>query len=119
MHINNSNYAVRSLICNAKMFPIIGNVEAPVPGAHSGSGVCLPTTSEVNLYMDPDTFGTQIPHFYADCEGMLGAEPAAAPYQKEWAKHGRRYLLESKDKKPIDRKTAVMTIYPRFLYIFQ
>lgn len=49
---------------------------------------------------------------------MLGAEPDAAQYQREWAKYGRRYLLKSKDGKAIDRKTAVMTIYPRFLYIF-
>ena len=49
---------------------------------------------------------------------MLGGEPAAAQYQKDWSKDGRKYLLESKDGKQIDRKTAVMTIYPRFLYIF-
>ena len=49
---------------------------------------------------------------------MLGGEPAAAQHQKDWSKDGRKYLLESKDGKQIDRKTAVMTIYPRFLYIF-
>ena len=94
------------------------NLEAPVPGARSGSSVCVPTTGEVNLYLDPGTFGTEVPHFFADCEGMLGGEPAAAQHQKDWSKDGRKYLLESKDGKQIDRKTAVMTIYPRFLYIF-
>jgi hypothetical protein len=89
-----------------------------VPGSQTGSSACLPTTGEVNLYVDPETFGTVVPHFFADCEGMFGGEPAAAQHQKEWSKYGRRYLLESKDGKQIDRKTAVMTIYPRFLYIF-
>lgn len=106
------------MICNANRPDKFKNLVAPVPGGHSGSSLCLPTTGEVNLYLDPDTFGTEFPHFFVDCEGMLGAEPAAAQYQKEWSKHGRRYLLESKDSKQIDRKTAVMTIYPRFLYIF-
>ena len=49
---------------------------------------------------------------------MLGGEPVAAQYQTEWPRFGKKYLLESKDGKPIDRKSAVMTIYPRFLYIF-
>jgi hypothetical protein len=83
-----------------------------VPGARSGPSACLPTTGEVNLYLDPDTFGTETPCFYADSEGMPGAEPEAAQHQKQWAKHGRRYLLESNDGKEIDRKTAVDTIYP-------
>ncbi|KAI1388650.1 uncharacterized protein F4822DRAFT_437371 [Hypoxylon trugodes] len=75
---------------------------APVPGAGSGLSACLPTTGE----------------FLADCEGMLGGEPTAAQYQKSWPQHGRRYLLESKNGRPVDRKTAVMEIYPRFLYLF-
>ncbi|KAK3936131.1 hypothetical protein QBC46DRAFT_367088 [Diplogelasinospora grovesii] len=109
---------IRSLIHNAAKWDMFDNLEAPVPGAQTGMSACLPTTGEVNLYLDPDTFGTAVPHFLADCEGMLGGEPAAAQHQKDWSKHGRRYLLESKDGKQIDRNTAVMTIYPRFLYIF-
>lgn len=93
-------------------------LEAPVPGSDSGSASLLPTTGEVNLYYDPGTFGTKSPCFYADCEGMLGAEPAAAQHQKSWYKYGRRYLIEEIDGKQIDRSTAVKTIYPKFLYIF-
>jgi hypothetical protein len=96
----------------------IDNLEAPIPGVRSGSAACLPTTGEVNLYVDPRTFGKKHPQFFADCEGMLGGEPVASQHQKEWFRDGRKYLLESKDGKSIDRKTAVMTIYPRFLYIF-
>lgn len=113
-----NNIIVRSLIYSARESDSIENLEAPVPGAQSGPSACVPTTGEVNLYPDPKSFGTETPQFFADCEGMLGGEPAAAKYQKEWPRYGRKYLLESKDGKPIDRKSAVMTIYPRFLYIF-
>ncbi len=40
---------------------------------------------------------------------MLGAEPAAAQHQKTWHKCGRRYLIEEKEGKQIDRSTAVKT----------
>jgi hypothetical protein len=49
---------------------------------------------------------------------MLGTEPVAAQHQKEWAKHGRRYPVTTKDGKQVDRRTAVRTLYPRLLYIF-
>ncbi|KAF7547599.1 hypothetical protein G7Z17_g7633 [Cylindrodendrum hubeiense] len=111
-------FPIRSLIYQGQNSDTIENLEAPVPGARTGASACLPTTGEVNLYLDPDTFGTQVPYFFADCEGMLGGEPVAAQYQKRWFKHGRRYLVRPKDGKQIDRQTAVMTIYPRFLYIF-
>jgi len=106
------------LISNSKQESELDGLEAPVPGSDSGSASCIPTTGEVNLYSDPETFGTQSPRFYADCEGMLGAEPVAAQHQKSWNKCGRRYLIEEKDGKQIDRSTAVKTIYPKFLYIF-
>ncbi|ORY01181.1 hypothetical protein BCR34DRAFT_494078 [Clohesyomyces aquaticus] len=109
---------IRSLIYRTTGPDSAGDPEAPVPGVRSGLDSCLATTGEVNLYPDPSTFGTKHPHFLADCEGMLGGEPVAAQHQRDWFKEGRKYLLESKDGKPVDRKTAVMTIYPRFLYIF-
>ncbi|KAF9762619.1 hypothetical protein IL306_003360, partial [Fusarium sp. DS 682] len=93
-------------------------LDAPVPGAQTGSSAIRSTTGEVNLYLDPTTFGTITPMFYADCEGLLGTEPLAAEHQTEWARYGKRYLIESKDGKLVDRRTAVKTIYPRFLYIF-
>jgi hypothetical protein len=75
---------VRSLIKqaeNASAFEI--DQISPIPGENSNSAVCSSTTGEVNLYLDPETFGTTNPHFFADCEGMLGTEPAAAQYQKD------------------------------------
>ncbi|RBQ77004.1 hypothetical protein FVER14953_12393 [Fusarium verticillioides] len=109
---------IRSLIFDSERSLDFDPPDAPVPGAQTGSSAIRSTTGEVNLYLDPSTFGTVAPIFYADCEGLLGTEPLAAEHQTEWARYGQRYLIESKDGKPVDRRTAVKTIYPRFLYIF-
>ncbi|EWZ80936.1 hypothetical protein FOWG_15265 [Fusarium oxysporum f. sp. lycopersici MN25] len=109
---------IRSLIFDSEQALDFDPLDAPVPGAQTGSSAIRSTTGEVNLYLDPSTFGTVAPMFYADCEGLLGTEPLAAEHQTEWARYGQRYLIESKDGKPVDRRTAVKTIYPRFLYIF-
>ncbi|KAG5758333.1 hypothetical protein H9Q72_013528 [Fusarium xylarioides] len=109
---------IRSLIFDSERALDFDPLDAPVPGAQTGSSAIRSTTGEVNLYLDPSTFGTVAPMFYADCEGLLGTEPLAAEHQTEWARYGQRYLIESKDGKPVDRRTAVKTIYPRFLYIF-
>lgn len=109
---------VRALIFDSDNIVDFDSLDAPVPGAQSGSSAIRSTTGEVNLYLDPTTYGSISPMFYADCEGMLGTKPVAAEHQTEWAKYGQKYLIESKDGKVIDRRTAVNTIYPRFLYIF-
>ena len=49
---------------------------------------------------------------------MLGTEPVAAQHQNEWARYGKRHPVVAKDGKHMDRRTAVQTLYPRFLYIF-
>ncbi|KAK6531863.1 hypothetical protein TWF694_003028 [Orbilia ellipsospora] len=72
------------------------------------------TTGEVNLYPEPSTFSSRSPILYADCEGIMGSEPLAAQYQTDWTKYGRRYRIQV----PMDRRTVVSKIYPRFLYIF-
>ncbi|PVI06697.1 hypothetical protein DM02DRAFT_709324 [Periconia macrospinosa] len=111
--------SVRGMISQSREQAQLDSWDAPMPGAQQGQAALLPTTGEVNLYPDPDTFGSETPRFYADCEGMLGGEPAAAQHQLSWPKAAKsKYLLHSRDGKQIDRKTAVMTIYPRFLYIF-
>ena len=94
------------------------DIDAPIPGAQGGAAALSATTGEVNLYPDPSTFGTETPCFYADCEGLFGAEPDAAQYQTTWRQHGRRYLVEDIPGERMDRTTAVQTIYPKFLYIF-
>ncbi|KXH56754.1 hypothetical protein CSAL01_03198 [Colletotrichum salicis] len=59
------------------------NLEAPVPAASTGGSITQSTTGEVNLYLDPETFGTESPVPYADCEGMVGTEAIAAQHQKD------------------------------------
>ncbi|KAF2736265.1 hypothetical protein EJ04DRAFT_522206 [Polyplosphaeria fusca] len=59
---------IRSLIQRYSQVEATKNLEAPVPGISSGIEACLPTTGEVNLYLDPNTFGTRHPQFLADCE---------------------------------------------------
>ncbi|KAK5996132.1 PNPLA-gamma [Cladobotryum mycophilum] len=93
---------IRSLMYNSDKWQQFNYLDAPPLGAQSGSSMCQSTTGEVNLYVDPDTFGSQLPHNIR----------SIGPYKAE------KYLLEPKGGKPIDRKTAVATIYPRFLYIF-
>lgn len=110
---------VRSLMFHSPKAHEFDPLEAPVPGAQTGLAAIISTTGEVNLYLDPTTFGTESPVFYADCEGMLGtSRPLAAEHQTEWARTGKRHIVETKDGKGMDRRTAVKTIYPRFLYIF-
>lgn len=109
---------VRSLMFHSPKRGEFDPLEAPVVGAEEGSSAIRSTTGEVNLYLDPTTFGGDCPVFYADCEGMLGTEPLASQHQKEWMHSDKRYLVETKDGKPMDRSTAVTTLYPRFLYIF-
>ncbi|KAK6354320.1 hypothetical protein TWF730_008727 [Orbilia blumenaviensis] len=105
---------IRTLIYHSTKNGSLGLYDAPVPGACSGDGLLSSTTGEVNLYSEPSTFGTRTPLFFADCEGIMGSEPLASNYQIDWTKGGRKYRIQ----KPMDRRTAVKELYPRFLYIF-
>ncbi|KAF3808980.1 hypothetical protein GCG54_00011172 [Colletotrichum gloeosporioides] len=111
---------VRSLIFQAKkeLLDRFGAPEAPVPADDNIETAALSTTGEVNLYPDPATFGSDCPRLFADCEGLFGTEPVASKHQTEWTKHGRCYLVKTKDGSVMDRRTAVKELYPRFLYIF-
>lgn len=94
--------------------------EAPVPGSTTGASKGISTSGEVTLYKEPQTFGRETPLLYADCEGLDGGDPVCSKYQKGWWKYGRSYLMATKKEsgRPMDRKTAVRNLYPRFLYIF-
>lgn len=112
---------VRSLIRQATQSETSSTDEAPEVGSSTGSlDSCTATSGEVNLYKDPSTFGSVTPILYADCEGLDGGEPVCSRYQNEWSKYGKSYLMEPKDSNghPMDRKSAVRNLYPRFLYIF-
>ncbi|KAF3093219.1 hypothetical protein TWF706_008832 [Orbilia oligospora] len=90
-------------------------IEAPVPGEKDSS---CSTTGEVNLYSEPSSFGTKTPILLADCEGVEGSKPVAADHQKDWTKLSRRYPIQNKEGRGLDRRSIVKNIYPRFLYIF-
>ncbi|KAK3900585.1 hypothetical protein C8A05DRAFT_17128 [Staphylotrichum tortipilum] len=110
---------IRALIFHSEKANKFDPLEAPVAGAQSGSSALISTTGEVNLYLDPNTFGSESPIFYADCEGMLGSSnPVASQHQTQWMHRSERYLVETEDGKPVDRSTAAKTLYPRFLYMF-
>ncbi|KAF3911199.1 hypothetical protein AA313_de0210078 [Arthrobotrys entomopaga] len=105
---------IRSLIYHTARDGMFETLETPVPGASSGGSATVSTTGEVNLYPEPSTFGTKSPILYADCEGIMGSEPLAAKHQTQWFEYGRKYRIQI----PMDRRTVVQKIYPRFLYIF-
>lgn len=112
---------VRALMSQATQSEILSTDEAPGVGSSTGTlDSCTSTSGEVNLYKDPSTFGSTNPILYADCEGLEGGEPLCSKYQKEWSKYGKTYLMETKDSNghPMDRKSAVRNLYPRFLYLF-
>ncbi|TGJ68838.1 hypothetical protein EYR41_004922 [Orbilia oligospora] len=91
------------------------SIEAPVPGEQDS--FCS-TTGEVNLYPEPSSFGTKTPILLADCEGVEGSKPVATKHQKDWMKLSRRYRIQNKEGRGLDRSSIVKNIYPRFLYIF-
>ena len=98
----------------------------------------VPTSGGVHLYPDPQTFPSDNPILYADCEGLEGGErePMAERIKKA-SRHtgnhipGRRtQSLETRDhcsEREItwadtptkrSREFAVMSLYPRLLYTF-
>lgn len=97
---------------------LTGDLQAPVPGPSSGNSSSSPTTGEVNLYADPDTFGTETPILFADCEGLRGSKPIASKYQTKWHQFGTSYIVSKRNGLDADRDTAVKELYPKFLYLF-
>jgi energy-coupling factor transporter ATP-binding protein EcfA2 len=52
--------------------PSVGLFNTPVAGSVQNDGV--PTSGDVHLYADPQTYYSESPMFYADCEGLDGGE---------------------------------------------
>jgi hypothetical protein len=93
----------------------------------------MPTTGDVHLYSDPETYYSQKPILLADCEGMTGGEQAPRGLivreKVEGAKKGgklkkgsktliRKSLAWAKDAKLQSREYAVTTLFPGILYTF-
>ena len=116
---------------------------SPLPGSVNDDNV--PVSGNVHLYADPDSFLTDTPILYADCEGLEGGERApkaeAFKLQDRVLEPGtqRRGSLETKvrrklqkkghrvsrnlswatgDKEKSKREYAVTELYPRLLYTF-
>ena len=90
-----------------------------------------PTSADVHLYADPQTFDTQAPLLYADCEGFEGGEklPVGAIENRSLgfvAENSRtrltpgqsRQLKWAVSKEEKTRQHIVSQLYPRILYTF-
>jgi len=99
---------------------------SPVVGLRGNDKI--PTSADVHLYPDPDTFYTPAPLLYADCEGLDAGEvvPLAATYRRH-RQEVRRHIISggrirelrwanTEDKK--SRTYTVQELYPRLLYTF-
>ena len=113
----------------------VSNQATPVVGA---TGQTVPTSGDVHLYPDPQTFDSDMPILYADCEGLKGGErePIATRFRKreKVSKIGRVDSFEKRmAKNPYTsereitwadtndkrgREFAVTHLYPRLLYTF-
>jgi energy-coupling factor transporter ATP-binding protein EcfA2 len=119
-------------------------LDATLPSPVAGTSVngFVPTSGDVHLYSDPDSYSSERPILYADCEGLEGGEtpPMAVQYrnrpsnlqkQPRTSKQQLKKRLVSKglqvthrdinwasDPKMQKRQFAVMELYPRLLYTF-
>ena len=102
------------------------------------AGLDVPTSGDVHLYSDPETFKSDSPILYADCEGLKGGErePLGARRKRKDkpSKIGRVDSFEKKVQKiqhtsereitwadtnaKRSREFAVTHLYPRLLYTF-
>ena len=114
---------------------------APLPGSVNDN---VPVSANVHLYADPDSYHSDTPMLYADCEGLEGGEgvPRAEAYRmqdgagmpyaqrkdsdfkarKKPYRKGNRVSRNLKwahgDKEKSKREYAVTELYPKLLYTF-
>ncbi|KAL8765647.1 MAG: hypothetical protein Q9209_007327 [Squamulea sp. 1 TL-2023] len=113
---------------------------APLPGSANDN---VPVSANVHLYADPDSYLSNTPILYADCEGLEGGEsiPRAEAYRAQDAssytqrsnsleprsrqkvhKKGNRVSRNLKwahgNKEKSKREYAVTELYPKLLYTF-
>ncbi|KAK6543076.1 hypothetical protein TWF694_006999 [Orbilia ellipsospora] len=111
---------VRSMVCLASENDLekFEGYQIPVQKAVTGVSAIRSTTGEVNIYLDPQSYGTADPMFFVDCEGPGGVNPLAKDIQMNWFERSdsgtREYPIEGK----MDNATATKSLYPKLLYIF-
>ena len=92
-------------------------------------GSNLPTSADVHLYADPDTYETITPILYADCEGLEGGsklpsgavESLVSPgcnASSDFATSRKRRLEWARRPDTRKREYVVTQLYPRILYTF-
>jgi len=107
----------------------VGSFPSPVVGSLMYDRT--PSSADVHLYPDPDTYYTNIPLLYADCEGLdageelpLGAierrmTPLASERSMSRLTPGRTRQLDwAKTPDCQTREFVVAQLYPRILYTF-
>jgi energy-coupling factor transporter ATP-binding protein EcfA2 len=137
---------IKMLIDQQERKGTIRNWTLPSPVAGTSANGNIPTSGDVHLYSDPNTFNGEYPILYADCEGLEGGEniPMAAQYRNSATASQKERLRE--DHSPRDhrkrrkvfksfhstqrdikwasspekskRQYAVTELYPRLLYTF-
>jgi hypothetical protein len=104
----------------------------PSPVVGSVINERTPTSANVHLYADPDTYYGQRPMLYADCEGLEAGEEIPISLRKKLKKDpkslvkyaggrvtGRaRHLAWANSDQKCTRQFAVGELYPRLLYTF-
>lgn len=114
----------------------------PSPVAGTSANGIVPTSGDVHLYSDPESYASERPLLYADCEGLEGGEtpPMAVQYRERATaparqprpskKHLKKRLASkslqvthreiqwANDPKMQKRQFAVTELYPRLLYTF-
>lgn len=119
--------------------------EFPTPVV-GGIGTSVPTSADIHLYADPDSYYTQFPRIYADCEGLTGGERAPMANRaievnglghdtkkkaeahtdetylrrlRELSQGAKRRKLEfATDDETRKREYTVREFYPRLMYTF-
>ncbi|KAL7755626.1 hypothetical protein ACKLNR_014153 [Fusarium oxysporum f. sp. zingiberi] len=119
-----------SLLIKFSSSPLSNLFRTPAVGA---AGSLNSTSSNVHLYADPETFLTDRPMLYVDCEGMDGDEiPAGMRYKQdsngvdfEYAQSFTHINTQKiqwgekmEDRNQLTRKYVTKTLFPRILYIF-
>ncbi|CEF77784.1 unnamed protein product [Fusarium graminearum] len=112
-----------SLLSKFSSSPLRNLFETPTVG---DSGSTDSTSSNVNLYSDPDSFLKENPLLYADCEGMDGDEMPAAMRNtppsafQTWGLDARDITWETEPGNGgiWTRRVITKTLFPRILYIF-
>jgi len=96
------------------LYPITGSPASPGEAAE-------PMTGDVHLYPDQATYGTRMPLFFADSEGLDGGdqEPASLKWKISKNTSPRSRKIEWATRASgLKREDVVADLFPKILYTF-